>query len=184
MKSIGVLVTFIVLGCALAYPQQTEVRVEVSDPAGQPVSGAAVVLESSEGSMEMSDMTDSAGIARFEAGEGSYRFTVSADGFQVFKGQTILAGGTPVLLKAVLELLTVETTVQVVESLPAPIAAERRRTADLETSPTGDLAEQLKAIPGVLDVRRGATNMDRVVQGLRESQLAVVVDGTRTFAAG
>ncbi|MCP5116417.1 MAG: TonB-dependent receptor plug domain-containing protein, partial [bacterium] len=45
-------------------------------------------------------------------------------------------------------------------------------------------AEQLKAIPGVLAVRRGATNMDPVVQGLRESQLAMVVDGTRTFAAG
>ena len=46
------------------------------------------------------------------------------------------------------------------------------------------LGETLRAVPGGTASRRGGTNIEPVVQGLRETQLALVVDGTRTFAAG
>lgn len=47
-----------------------------------------------------------------------------------------------------------------------------------------DLAAALRCEPGLDAVRRGALNLDPQVRGLQERQLAVLVDGTRTFAAG
>ena len=47
-----------------------------------------------------------------------------------------------------------------------------------------DLVGSLRSAPNVQVLRRGGLNFEPVVQGLRETQLAMVVDGTRTFAAG
>jgi len=44
--------------------------------------------------------------------------------------------------------------------------------------------ESLRGTPHVHVLRRGGTNFEPVVQGLRETQVAMVVDGTRTLAAG
>jgi len=42
----------------------------------------------------------------------------------------------------------------------------------------------MRGLPGLAAVRRGALNLDPVVRGLGESQVATVVDGARVFAAG
>jgi iron complex outermembrane receptor protein len=48
----------------------------------------------------------------------------------------------------------------------------------------GDLAAALRGEPGLAATRRGPIDLDPQVRGLREAQLTLMVDGTRTFAAG
>ncbi|RMG44487.1 MAG: TonB-dependent receptor [Acidobacteria bacterium] len=46
------------------------------------------------------------------------------------------------------------------------------------------LAHALRDQPGLDAFQRGPINLDPTVRGLREGQIATIVDGTRTFAAG
>ena len=64
------------------------------------------------------------------------------------------------------------------------IAIEEVPAGRLQSGPPRGLGERLKEVPGVLTVRRGGSNLEPVVQGLREYQVAMVVDGSRAFAAG
>ncbi len=58
------------------------------------------------------------------------------------------------------------------------------KTSDeIETWGGEDLGALLRRQPGMEAVRRGAIGMDPQVRGLREGQLAIFVDGTRTFSA-
>lgn len=46
-----------------------------------------------------------------------------------------------------------------------------------------DVAEVLREVPGLDAVRRGPVGLDPVVQGLRETQIGIYLDGTRDFPA-
>ena len=63
----------------------------------------------------------------------------------------------------------------------APVASE---VIQPQAAAQPDLVDSLREAPHVQVLRRGGTNFEPVVQGLRETQVAMLVDGTRTFAAG
>ena len=82
-----------------------------------------------------------------------------------------------------LQLAPVAGVLDVVDEFDplAPVASD---SAEPDRLARAGLVESLRATPHVHVLRRGGTNFEPVVQGLRETQLAMVVDGTRTFAAG
>ena len=83
-----------------------------------------------------------------------------------------------------LQVASLRTTVNVEALETASSAKQGISGASLARIHAPGLAEKLKQIPGLETVRRGATNLDPVVTGLRQTQIATTVDGTRTFAAG
>ena len=87
-------------------------------------------------------------------------------------------------LDIAVRLATVATTVEVSAAQIPSVAFVESDADELAELPSMGLVENLRATPGVNASRRGGTNIEPVVQGLRETQLAVVVDGARTFAAG
>ncbi|MEM9553840.1 MAG: TonB-dependent receptor [Acidobacteriota bacterium] len=65
------------------------------------------------------------------------------------------------------------------------LATEERLPGDrLEATGASDLVAALREMPGLSGVRRGPINLEPAVRGLQEDQVASLVDGTRTFAAG
>jgi len=67
---------------------------------------------------------------------------------------------------------------------PGLATEERVTRQDLEASDPRDLVEALRDEPALDATRRGSINLDPNVRGLQEGQIAALVDGTRTFAAG
>ncbi|MEM1179098.1 MAG: TonB-dependent receptor [Acidobacteriota bacterium] len=79
---------------------------------------------------------------------------------------------------------TFEATVSVTSSLPELIATQDVPADTLTGGRGADLSEQLRTVPGLDAVRRGSINLEPSLRGLQEEQIATLVDGTRTFAAG
>lgn len=75
-------------------------------------------------------------------------------------------------------------TIEVTATGPELAVEERIPGESLEEGDVQDLAAALRREPGLGAARRGGVNLDPQVRGLSESQVAVLVDGTRTFAAG
>ncbi len=105
---------------------------------------------------------------------------VSAEGFEQTREN--VRGRSE--LDIAVRLATVATTVDVSSTRIPSVAFVESDSAELAELPSMGLVENLRAIPGVNATRRGGANIEPVVQGLRETQLAVVVDGARTFVAG
>ena len=166
------------------YAQQAALEIQVNDPAGAGIGGARVTLASLSGALVGSGETDPAGVARLgSVPPGLYRLRVQAESFRVLERPAqVRAGGSSITVK--LELATLATTVDVEAASAAPVALHAADEAVLAEDPSTDLVDNLRSIPGVNIVRRAGTNFEPVVYGLRETQIAMVVDGTRTFAAG
>jgi len=82
------------------------------------------------------------------------------------------------------DLATVEGEIEVTSTV-LKIATELDLAGDeLEAAAKSDLVETLREVPGLAGLRRGPVNLDPIVRGLQETQVATFVDGTRTFAAG
>src|SRR6187397_2144391 len=108
--------------CSVLDAQSTRVEVFgiVRDPAGLPVSGAAVQIRNVDTSSSAETTSDSAGLYRFVALlPGSYEITVRKDGFSLLKrsGLTLRVGEqTPVDLS--LALGNLSQSVEVSEAAP------------------------------------------------------------------
>ncbi len=154
-----------------------DLTVRVVDPSGASVPGATVILRNDDGTEVARRLTPPSGIVEFARSASSVE--VKAGGFLQ---ETVSATGKQDILVS-LRLVPVTGEVGVSArflSLPA-VAAE---AVEPDRLARPDLVESLKDTPHVNVVRRGGLNFEPVVQGLRETQLAMVVDGTRTFAAG
>ena len=156
------------------------VTVVVEDPGGDRVAGARVALQTSVGREIETRRTSDAGEASFEGNQAGRIVEVAADGFEP---QLVLVADDETLIVR-LAIATVATTIEVEAEAEPSVAVQETGASELAAIPSTDLIENLRATPGVNVLRRGATNIEPVVQGLRETQLAMVVDGTRTFAAG
>ncbi len=162
-------------GCVSAAWGQLNVRVE--DPQGRAVPGASVVLRDDSGSRVESRQTSAAGEAAFDS--RGVQVEVRAAGFRPAavdaegRSEVVVALEIPPLFE------TLEVEGGYVELAPVATAA-----AAPVLGPQADLVESLRSLPHVNMLRRGGLNFEPVVQGLRETQVAMVVDGTRTFAAG
>jgi len=67
---------------------------------------------------------------------------------------------------------------------PGLATEERIPARQIEERGGRDLVEALRGEPALGAARRGPINMNPNVRGLQEGQVAALVDGTRTFAAG
>ena len=172
------------LSCGALFAQATTITIQVQDPSGLPISGAAVSLSLPSGQEVAAGRTQAGGGITLAVASGSYRLSVAASGFTTFQGELALHSAETPDRVIELQLGSLATEIEVLASPPAQVAIEEIPKGSLQSGPPRDLAERLKEVPGVLTVRRGGTNLEPVIQGLREHQVAMVVDGSRTFAAG
>lgn len=79
---------------------------------------------------------------------------------------------------------TIEQTITVTRTSPDHAPADAASAETIQAYGGQDLAEGLRAVPGLAATRRGAVNLDPSFRGLHGTQLATFVNGTRAFAAG
>ncbi len=171
----GLLLPFLFCTFAMA-----GVTVVVEDPSGNRIVDARVALQTAVGREIETRRTSDTGEISFEGNAAGRIVVVSADCFE----PRIVSVPNAETLVVRLVIATVATTIEVEAEAEPAVAVIETHAAELAEIPSTDLIENLRATPGVNVLRRGATNIEPVVQGLRETQLAMVVDGTRTFAAG
>ena len=164
--------------------QQASLQVVVTDPSGAALPGARVELLTGPGGSVAESETNEEGVAEIAAdGAGLFVVEASADSFETVRRRAPLTAGEN-KIEIELPLATLATTVEI-SAAPEGIIAERTMSRDqVEAQPSPDLIESLKQTPGLNVLRRGGTNFEPVLYGLRETQVAMVVDSTRTFAAG
>lgn len=163
------------LACATA--MEAEITVRVEDPSGARVPEAAVSVRDAAGVVVARGTTAIDGEIAF--GEDGASVVVRAAGFR--DAAVAIEGRTAVTVTLELPSLARELRVVAPLEAVAPVAAE---AVEPDRVAGADLVASLRETPQVSVIRRGGTNFEPVVQGLRETQLAMVVDGTRTFAAG
>jgi len=178
---------WILLAC-LAAPlcaQQASLRVEVTDPSGAVIPNPIVAVESESQEVTQEATGSELGVAVFSVPHGRYTVRASFPGFET-KTMVVEVAKPEVELALELGIGPITTFVHLGEGLTVedPFGTERVRSKELAEAPSTDLVEALSDVPGVNVLRRGGTNFEPVVYGLRETQVAMVVDGTRTFAAG
>lgn len=174
---------FVVFLCVAASLSAADLQVVVEDRSGGRIPEATVQVFARDQTPVTEVATDSDGVAWFaELDVGRYEVVVRADRFA--PAAVLVDTGAVDELVVALDVATVATTIEVSTALPELVGeAELERDA-VTASPSTDLVGALQAVPGVNTLRRGGTNIEPVVMGLRETQIAMVVDGTRTFAAG
>ena len=152
----------------------------VVDPQDKPVAGAAVELTCPALAAPLRATTDDSGAFRWEAAPEDCILTVEAAGFDRYR--SALSGSSELTVS--LNLSAIRSEILVTSSLPE-LATERRVSGgEIGESGALDLAEALRGVEGLSAVRRGPLNLEPTIRGLREEQVAMFVDGTRTFAAG
>lgn len=166
------------LVCLAAHGLAAELVVRVVDPTGGRVPEARVAAFDPAGGLLAEATTSRAGEAAFSGEVESVE--VHAAGFRAARAAA--AGQAELTVRLELEAFVgaLEVSGDALEPL-APVASDAVRPDRL---PRSDLVGSLRAAPHVHVLRRGGTNFEPVVQGLRETQVAMVVDGSRTFAAG
>lgn len=80
--------------------------------------------------------------------------------------------------------VSVQQTITVTRTSPDHDPADAASAETIQAYGGQDLAEGLRAVPGLAATRRGAVNLDPSFRGLHATQLATFVNGTRAFAAG
>ena len=78
----------------------------------------------------------------------------------------------------------VQLEISVTAAIPELAPSESVSARDLAEAGDADLASALRLAPGLDAARRGSINFDPTVRGLQETEVAVLLDGSRTFAAG
>ena len=136
-----------------------------------------VVVHDDSGDVVARKSTSASGLAVFD--DDAAFAAVAAPGFRPARVATAGLDSVTVHLELapVAGTLIVEGATEIV----APVASE---SVAIDRLATTGLAESLREAPHVHLLRRGPTNLEPVVQGLRETQVAMVIDGTRTFASG
>ncbi len=170
----------LMLGVAFAVAQAAgaDLTVKVVDPTGAVVPGATVVLRDGAGEVLERKIGSGSGEARFTASGSTVEVTA-----QEFAVATVAVGGRS-SVTVELEVAAVRSRVEIELAGPESVALVAAQASEPDRLPQPDLVESLRGTPHVHLLRRGGINFEPVVQGLRETQVAMLVDGTRTFAAG
>ena len=155
----------------------------VEDSTNAAIASATVSIRSADGAHRATVETDTVGGFRFSGlSAGSYIITADAMGFTDSELAIVLPVSKPMVVQLELATFVQEVTVRAaMPELALEIEVEGRR---LEDQVAQDVGEFIREQPSNYSVRRGAINMDPTVRGLQESEVAMFVDGTRTFAAG
>lgn len=174
---------FLCLGVASAALAQDALRGRVEDFTGAAILGATVELTSADGSYRERTRTGSNGEFRFDGlSPGAHTLTADSAGFTPTEQSVVVPVSEPVLMTLELPTFVQEVTVRAaMPELALEVEVEGRQ---LEQQVAQDVGEFMREQPSNFSVRRGPINLDPAVRGLQESEVAMFVDGTRTFAAG
>ena len=164
--------------------QDQSLTMQVHDPSGLSIPGALISVSTLSGIEVTSRQTQASGKTMFTIASGSYQLNVAAPGFAPYQEKLVVTSREPVNLVVELQVASLALKVNIVANPTPQIQTEVIPQDVLKDSFPRDLAETLKVVPGVLTTRRGPINLEPVIQGLRENQIVMIVDGTRTFAAG
>jgi len=173
---------FLVLCPLVAFGETSDLRGTVVDPEGRPVAGARVsVTTSSPGASAVT--TDEKGAFRLEVTPSTSQIVLEVEsrGFAPYR-QTLSTNDNPVTVQ--LELAAFQREIFVTAGIPEMSPVQLVGGDELRQRQEDDLGEAFRRQPGLDAVRRGPLNLEPSVRGLQENQVAMLVDGTRTFAAG
>jgi hypothetical protein len=116
-KSVPVLIALLFLGAAAAHAQNGSISGQVTDPQGKAITGAAIEVDNTEGTVQHSVKTDASGAFSVpDLPPGNYLVVVQADGFDVKTSDPALALAAGQALVYNVQLASVKgasTTVQV-----------------------------------------------------------------------
>ncbi|MCB1054300.1 MAG: TonB-dependent receptor [Acidobacteria bacterium] len=158
-----------------------ELVVEVADAQGRPVAGARVSVREPDGHVVASATSDATGRVTLDSNGSGVELRVERTGFLEATRRLETDTGE---IRVTLDLAPVEGRVVVRAALPELAQETSLDAADLADRASRDVAQALRSAPGLDAVRRGPVNLDPVVRGLAETQVAAFVDGTVTLAAG
>jgi iron complex outermembrane receptor protein len=154
----------------------------VVDPQTLPLPGVSIDLRTVDGSFVATTPTDREGRFEFTTPAGTYQLTAALLGFETFSEQVTVGQGSSVLVG--LDIGSFAQEVVVSATMPELAMEFVVPATEAEQRAVRDVAEQLRTEPGLSAVRRGPINLDPTIRGLQETQVAMFVDGTRTFASG
>ena len=164
--------------------QQASLRMEVKDPSGARISGARVQVATPAGAVVAELKTNAEGLAELESlATGTVVVRATMEGFEMIQRRIALTAGKNAA-EFILPISTIRDSVMIRGEAVAAVAVVEVSDDELARNPSTDLVDALRDLPGVNVLRRGGTNFDPVVYALRETQVAMIVDATRTFAAG
>lgn len=183
---------FAELGAVPALGQGATLECRVLDPEDRPVAGAVVIVSSQAEAAEGSETpetrtTETDENGRFELADltpGPWSVQVNAPGFEELRRTVTLSPDEIGSLDLRLLLGEVRQEIYVSSDLPDFGSEVALSTDRLTESASRDLALSLRDRAGIAANRRGPINLEPTVRGLQETQVAMFVDGTRTFAAG
>lgn len=168
-----------------AQSSPSRLTVRLTDPTGEPVAGARVIVSSRDARVEFSRTTDEAGTARFDAlPVGEYVLDIEAAGF-VRVTRPIVASPEEAMVAIPLAVAGVTERVVVTASGHLQTAAEVSKAvtvvdgSEIEARNEFSLADALRTVPGATVQQLGGAGAFTSIKlrGLRERDTAVLIDG-------
>jgi outer membrane cobalamin receptor len=177
---------------ASAQSQQSTLTIHVVDPARAPVAGARIAAASRDARFQLTQITDNAGVARFDALlSGSYVVEIDATGFARSARRIAVGPGATTLtisltLAAIAEHVFVtasgdlQTTPEVAKAVTV-VAAE-----EIDARHEFSVADALRTVPGTTVQQLGGQGSFTSVKlrGMREQDTSILIDGVRFRDAG
>jgi iron complex outermembrane receptor protein len=139
----------------------------------QLLSGSRIVTETKTGTRGEYSITFSA--------DGPYVLLGAASGFEPAYQTLSSADGRDREMDIVLEIAPYHQSIEIIGSLPLNEAV--LDMSGVRESSAKDLGEALTALDGVWKIRKAGIANDLVIRGFQQNNIAVLVDGSRTFAA-
>lgn len=155
----------------------------VLDQQGRPIAGATVHVETESGTRPTASTDDDGHFSVLEVAPGAITVRIEAKGFAPETIRDTVAA-TSLSRDVRLEIAPVRGEVLVTATLPELATQLDVSGRAIEDSGVNDLALSMRDVAGTTALRRGTINLEPQIRGLQETQVALFVDGTRTFAAG
>jgi iron complex outermembrane recepter protein len=154
----------------------------VLDPQRRAVPNATLVLSGGALPAPLTVNTNSAGEFLFSRLPAStYSLDVVGEGFAEWSGTLELSGSQELRQRIVLQLPTVEETVEVADK--QAVVVDTLDMSEVRESPAKDVGEALEAVDGVWKIRKAGIANDVVVRGFQQNNINVTVNGARIYGA-
>ncbi len=154
----------------------------VLDPQKRVVPHASVALSGGDAKTAISLETTDTGEYTFrDLPPGQYTLEVLNAGFAEWHGTVNVALAERVRRDVVLQLATVQETVDVGER--EPMVVDSLDLGEVRESSAKDVGEALSRLDGVSKIRKGGIANDVVLRGFQQNNVNVVIDGARIYGA-
>ncbi len=158
----------------------------ITDPNGEPIAGAKVVVQGKFGGAEKQFITDGNGNFRFEnLPEGDYKIRVEANGFSNVLREIFLKKDAANNLEIALPIgnITEEVTITATrtqvstEETAVPVSVVGRE--EIERKAVNSIGDIFRTLPGTSTVNEGAFQVRPRIRGLDSNRVLILVDGER-----